>query len=100
MTYTVEQKNNAITAFLGGPEFLKKTYYPSGLPEEHITLEDLRYHHDWNWIIPAWSKIRTTLPFAMVVPAISAIDVADIATLHEILAGVCINWCKEKGIKL
>ena len=100
MTYTLEQKNSAITSFLGGPEFLKKNYFPEGFPEEHITLEDLRYHLDWNWIIPCWAKVRTKLPFAMVVPAISAIDIADIGALHEILANVCINWCNEQGIKL
>lgn len=100
MNYTIEQKNQAITACLGGPEFLKKTYYPEGFPEEHITPEDLLYHSDWNWAIPCWARIRTKLPFAMVIPAISAIDIADILALHEILSGVAINWCKENGIKL
>lgn len=100
MTYTTEQKNNAMTAFLGGTEYIKKTHFPNGFEEEVLTLEDLKFHSDWNWIIPAWAKIRTSLPFAMVIPAISAIDIGDINALHDILSAVCINWCKDKGLKL
>lgn len=104
MSYTLEQKNQAITAFLGGPAYLREKHFPAiSMMEDEFALigpEDLKFHSDWNWIVPAWTKIRTKLPFAMVVPAISAIDIGDILALHEILSGVCIIWCKDNGVKL
>lgn len=104
MTYTLEQKNNAIAAFLGGPKYIRDKHFPKGtMMDEEFALigpEDLKFHTDWNWMIPAWSKVRTSLPFAMVVPAISAIDVDDLAALHEIVSAVCVKWCEDKDIKL
>ena len=104
MTYTIEQKNNALCAFLGGPKYIREHHMPSTMMiDEEFALmgpEDLEFHTNWNWMIKCWAKIRTKVPFSMVIPAVSAIDIADLDTLHEIVSQVAINWCKENNIKL
>lgn len=99
---TTEQRNNAITAFMGGPKYLRETHF-NGLTDvefELIGLEDLRFHQSWDWLIPVWSKVRFKLSPAMVISAITYIDENRITDLHQLISQLCIGWCHEQGIKL
>lgn len=99
---TTEQRNNAITAFMGGPGYLREKHFKDLMDAEFelIGLEDLRFHESWDWLIPVWSKVRFELSPVMVISAITFIDENRITDLHQLISQVCINWCNEKGIKL
>lgn len=106
MEYTVEQKNNAITAFLGGPSALRPFF--SGLMDEEFHLmgpEDLRFHLSWDWMMPVWKKLRkelmaTQADGSMLFALSKALDDVDIAAFHRITATYCVEWCKRKKIEL
>lgn len=95
-------ENNAITAFMGGPRYLKITHYADlfDVEFELIDVNDLRFHLDWNWLIPVWSKIRFEMTPGIVIAAITHIDNNDIDKLHSLIAIVAMDWCKAEGIKL
>lgn len=99
---TTEQRNNAITAYMGGPQYLREKHFKDLMDVEFelIGIEDLRFHESWDWLIPVWSKVRFQLSPAMVISAITYIDENRIADLHQLISQVCITWCNEKGIKL
>lgn len=100
---TIEQKNNAIAAFMGGPAYLKEKHF-SHLTDldfdRLIKLEDLKFHQSWDWLIPVWSKVRYEMTPTMVFAAIQYTDTADIEKLHNLISNVCINWCTKQNINL
>jgi hypothetical protein len=98
----LDKRNNAITAFMGGPKYLKEKHFSDLMDEEFelIGLEDLRFHKSWDWLIPVWSKVRFKLSPMAVIGAITYIDENKIEDLYELLSNTCINWCKENNIKL
>mgnify|MGYP000867367238 CR=1 FL=1 len=99
---TTEQRNNAIAAFMGGPEYLRRQHF-SNLTDEQFTFvgpEDLRFHASWDWMIPVWTKVRYEMTPTMVIAAIQYTDTADLIAMHQLVSNVCINWCNAKGINL
>lgn len=99
MTYTIEQKNNAINAYMGGANYVIEKHYPSKKVKE-LELNDLLYDKSWDWIIPVWKKVRFDMSPMMVIHAITCIDDDVILELHQIISQVCIDWCKNNNIKL
>lgn len=104
MEYTLPQTNNAITAFMGGPSFLKQVII--GREEEILATgpEDLEFHTNWNWIMPVWKKLRRELsegqPSTLIFTLSNALDHADLTAFHKLVGDYCIGWCKRKQIKL
>jgi hypothetical protein len=98
----VTQLNNAITAYMGGPKYIKDKHFSHLMDVEFelIGLEDLRYHLSWDWMIPVWSKIRNELTPGMVIHAISCIDTDNLPELHTLIGNVAAQWCKNKNINL
>lgn len=98
----INKRNNAITAYLGGPVYLRTKFWKDLMASEVrlMGIEDLEFNTNWNWAIPAWSQIRKELSPMMVISAISAIDTEDINSLFQILSQVCIDWCRKNNIKL
>lgn len=99
---TTEQRNNAITAYMGGPKYLREKHFSDLMDVEFelIGLEDLRFHLSWDWLIPVWSKIRFEMSPVMVISAINHIDEANIEKLFELISNVAIGWCKTKNLNL
>lgn len=99
---TIEQRNNAITAYMGGPKHLRENYFKEMMDVEFelIGLADLHFHESWDWMIPVWVKIRHDLTPTMVIHAINCIDTGDLEHLHLLISQLCINWCKENKIKI
>ena len=63
MKYTIEEQNNAIVAYMGGPNFLR-IFFTKDAQEEEIALqgpEDLKFHLSWDWIMPVWKKDRKSV---------------------------------------
>jgi hypothetical protein len=99
MTYSTEQKNNAVLAYMGGLNYLKDKPYVIKNTED-ITLSDLKFHKSWNWLIPVWSKIRFKMTPVMVIHAVSCIDDASIDPLFDLISQIAIDWCKSNNYKL
>lgn len=99
---TIEQRNNSITAFMGGPKYLREKHFMHLMDVEFelIGLEDLKFHKSWDWTIPVWRKVRHLLSPTMVIAAISCIDDDNLKDLHEIVSNVTIQWCKDNKIEL
>jgi hypothetical protein len=54
---TIEQMNQAICAFMGGYKSNGYVWFyvgPDGF--EHESGSFLKYHSDWNWLMPVWYK--------------------------------------------
>lgn len=102
MIYSTDVRNNAITAFMGGPKYLKEKHFKDLMDVEFslIGLEDLRFHKSWDWLIPVWGKIRFEMTPIMVISAITHIDNVDLEELHDLISVVAINWCKTQNIEL
>lgn len=107
MEYSIAQKNNAITAFMGGPATLKPLFF-TGLMDEEFHLmgpEDLKFHTSWDWLMPVWKKLRKELLAtqdngSMLFALSKALDEVEIDSFHRIVSNYCIDWCKRKNIKL
>ena len=103
MEYSLPQTNNAITAYMGGPIFLKQVIL--GMEEEILVTgpEDLEFHTNWNWIMPVWKKLRRELsegkPSALVLALSDALDTADLELFHKLIGDYCVKWCQRKQIK-
>jgi hypothetical protein len=99
---TIEQRNNAIAAYMGGPDYLKEKHFDHLMDVEFelIGPEDLQFHSSWDWMIPVWKKIRFEMTPVMVIHAISCIDDDAIDPLHELVSQVAIDWCKKHDINL
>lgn len=93
---------NAITAYMGGPKYLKEKHFSHLMDEEFqlIGLDDLRFHESWDWIIPVWSKLKFRLGPMTIISSITCIDEDRIDELFMILSDNAIVWCKEQNIKL
>lgn len=101
------KKNNAITAYLGGPQVLKSLFFNNLMNEEFylMSAEDLMFHRSWDWMMPLWKKIRIDLSsredqVAMFYAMSKALDDVDLEKLHNLVSVYCINWCNQKQIKL
>lgn len=101
-TEEIIKRNQALIAYMGGPDYLREKFYNRTLIEEFelITPIELEFKHSWDWAIPVWSKIRKDLSPIMVISAISAIDMEDIETLYIIMSQVAIDWCINNKINL
>lgn len=102
MRYTIEQQNQAISVYMGGPEYLKEKHFKHLMDTEFelISLNDLKFHESWDWLIPVWSKVRYEMTPGMVFCAIQFTDDADVKGMHELIGNVCLSWCKENKIDL
>lgn len=98
----IEQRNNAILAFMGGPAYLKEKHFSDLMDVEFelIGLEDLKFHQSWDWMIPVWTKVRFEMTPTMVLAAIHYTDTADLDGMHQLVSNVCITWCIKQGINL
>jgi hypothetical protein len=103
-TEEINKRNNAILAVMGGPLGMMKILHDGD--EKYIkamasalTVHDLKYHKSWDWLIPAWSKIRHTLSPGMIISAISFIDEAELENLWKLLSQVAMTWCKDNNLK-
>lgn len=96
---TTEQRNNAICAYMGGIDYVIEKHYPDKNRNE-VSLSDLHFHNDWNFMIPVWKRIRFEMTPIMVIHAISCIDDDAIDPLHELVSQVAIDWCKKHDINL
>lgn len=98
----IEQRNNAIAAFMGGPEYLRKQHFPNLTDEQfnNVGPEHLRFHTSWDWMIPVWTKVRFEMTPTMVLAAIHYTDTADLDGMHQLVSNVCIRWCTKQGINL
>lgn len=94
--------NNAICAYMGGPQYIRKHHFKEMMDVEFelIGVADLHFHESWDWMIPAWSKIRHELTPGMVIHAINCIDTANLPELHTLIGNVAAQWCKNKNINL
>jgi hypothetical protein len=98
---TTEQKNNAITAYLGGAEILRKLLgHPNDADFDFTSVSDLKFHSSWDWLIPAWSKIRFEMTPIMVIVGVNCIDEANFDELYKLISNVATEWCKTKNIPL
>jgi hypothetical protein len=99
---TIEQKNNAITAYMGGPKHIRDNYFKELMDVEFelIGVADLHFHESWDWMIPVWVKVRHDLTPTMVIHAINCIDIGNLPELHELIGNICVQWCKSNNIKL
>lgn len=103
----IQTKNNAITSYLGGPAVLKSLFF-NGLTDEEfyfVSPEDLHFHLSWDWMMPLWKKLRLDISsredqVAMFYAMNKALDEVDLEKLHNLVSIYCINWCKQKQIKL
>lgn len=103
----IEKKNNAITAYIGGPSVLKPLFFKGLIDEEFHLMgpEDLKFHLSWDWIMPVWKKLKLDVSsredqLAMYFAMSKALDDVDLEKLHNLVSVYCINWCKQKQIKL
>lgn len=56
---TIQEQNRVICVFMGGYRYSGVVWFyvgPDGF--EHETGDFLKYHSDWNWLMPAWVKFR------------------------------------------
>lgn len=97
---TIEIKNNCILAYMGGPDYLRKFFTETIVDMDMIKPSDLKFHESWDWMIPVWSKLRHELTPTMILHAINCIDSNSLEPLHEMISNVCMQWCKEHGIKV
>lgn len=93
------KRNNAICAFMGGAEYLFKKHYPDK-NIEHLSVSDMHFHDDWNFLIPVWSKLRMRLLPTAVISAIVYIDEDKISELFMLLSNNALVWCKEQNIQV
>jgi hypothetical protein len=101
MTYTTDQRNNAIAARMGGPIALREALgHHDDAEFDFETLEDLRFEGSWDWLIPVWKKVRFDLSPVQVIAAIGYIDDDNIKELYQLLSQVCISWCNTNNLKL
>ena len=99
MEYTLAQRNNAITAYMGGPSSLKALFF-TGMMEDEFHLvgpEDLRFHLSWDWIMPVWKKLRRDLIDSptqgnSIFGLVKAMDEADLKIFHNLVANLCVAW--------
>jgi len=93
---------NAITAYMGGPKYLKEKHFSHLMDVEFqlIGLDDLRFHESWDWLVPVWSKLRFELGPQTIISAITCIDENRIMDLFMILSGTAMTWCQKQGIQL
>lgn len=101
-TEEINKRNNAMLAVMGGPKALKESGLLGKMMDEEFSLmgpEDLQYNTSWDWLIPAWSKIRHLLSPMMVISAIMSIDNDEINELWKLLSQVAMDWCKQNNIK-
>lgn len=106
MELSLAQQNNAICAYLGGPSSIKHLF--KGMMEEEFHLmgpEDLQFHQSWDWLMPVWKKLRrdlisTQADGAMLFALSKALDEVEMESFHTIAANYCVQWCKQKNIKL
>jgi hypothetical protein len=96
----IEQRNNAITAYMGGVDYVKRKHKIPKKKDQELKLEDLKYHTSWDWMIPVWSKLRQELSPGMVIFAINCIDADRLVDLHELLGNVAIQWCKKNDYNI
>lgn len=96
------KRNNAIVAFMGGYVYVKNKHFPKLSSQEfdEVSIDDLRFHESWDWLIPVWSKARFKLPPMAVINAITSIDEDKIHEVHLIISNACLQWCKENNIEL
>lgn len=106
-TEEINKRNNAILAVMGGPlEMMKIIHYNKDhITEDYLksmanalTAKNLQYNTSWDWMIPAWSKLRHALSPGMIISAISFIDEAELENLWKLLSQVAMTWCKENNI--
>jgi hypothetical protein len=103
----IQTKNNAITAYIGGPSALKSLFFDGLTDEEFFIMspEDLRFHLSWDWMMPVWKKLRLDISsredqVGMFYAMSKALDDVDLEKLHGLASIYCINWCHQKQIKL
>ena len=70
---TIEERNNYICTYMGGEEYILNKHF-SKKKSKSLTLNDLKFHESWDWMIPVWKKIRFDLSPTMVIFAINCID--------------------------
>lgn len=100
---TLQQQNNAIAAYMGGPKYLKDKHFKEMPVDEFllVTPEDLRFHESWDWMIPVWSKIRHEIgSIEAVMSCISYIDTDNLADFHAVISNVAVEWCKKQKFLL
>jgi len=85
---TIEERNNYICTYMGGEEYILNKHF-SNKKSKSLTLNDLKFHESWDWMIPVWKKIRFDLSPTMVIFAINCIDDDNINELHILLSNIC-----------
>ena len=85
---TIEERNNYICTYMGGEEYILNKHF-SKKKSKRLTLNDLKFHESWDWMIPVWKKIRFDLSPTMVIFAINCIDDDNINELHTLLSNIC-----------
>jgi len=100
----LNKKNNAICIYMGGIDVVLNLYYPEKTINT-ILISDLKFHNDWNFIMPVWKKLKADVSsredqLAMYFAMNKALDEVDLEKLHNLVSVYCINWCKQKQIKL
>jgi len=73
---------------MGGEEYILNKHF-SNKKSKSLTLNDLKFHESWDWMIPVWKKIRFDLSPTMVIFAINCIDDDNINELHILLSNIC-----------
>jgi hypothetical protein len=99
----LNKSNMAICIYMGGVEYIVKAHYPKK-NKDSITVSDLHFNTDWNFIIPVWGKVNkalfTTDSGATLYSMSKAIDNVDLEAFHKLISAHCIIWCKNKQIAI
>jgi hypothetical protein len=99
-TEDLHKRLNAISAYMGGPQYLYEKHFSDmeqAAFEKMISLDDLKFNESWDWLIPVWSKLRFDLSPMAVISCIDYIDQDKINDLFMLLSDNAIAWCKQKG---
>jgi hypothetical protein len=89
-----------ILTYMGGPLVMMNTLHGH---KEHVseqfikamanelTLNNLKFHESWDWMIPLWSKVRFKLSPSQVISAITCIDENRLEDLFILLSNIIKN---------
>ena len=97
---TVEDKNArsiVILTYMGGPGVMMEILHRDA-DEKYIkamahtlTVDNLKFHESWDWMIPLWSKVRFKLSPSQVISAITCIDENRLEDLFILLSNILKN---------
>lgn len=96
----INKRNSAMLTLIGGPLAMMKILHggKDHMSEDYIkamanslTVDNLKFHESWDWMIPLWSKVRFKLSPSQIIPAITCIDENCLQDLFILLSNIIKN---------